>query len=383
MFDEIYRTVRQLDRRRPLVLYYGGSLHHSAHQLSVYDVGLRLLRRHGGALDITCFEDPVPAEIGSGFVRRSGVPLMAEAWQVPPPLPDFRRLLFHAFALGAKAYQMVGNWEKMEVSPEEFARSRGVFEQVADAELIRAPVAGLFSYTSILSHVPARSYINPTLAMIPKLQEHQYSLDWHSDLAPLEELGRYPALLDANSEVLPSAVIERLGRYVEQGGRLVLLPRSGRYALEDGRPEFPLLSRLRRPPPSDQNLETWSCGKGSVLRVAGEVDWQSPAGVNLLLKLMEWLRVERPITASPGTLAAVSRGTRGELFLTLHWPGAQPAAHSVALRRGLLENGRRYRLDNLFDDRHDSFSLDSQSLEQGVPVSFAPYELKVLRVTPE
>jgi len=112
MFDDMFGAARSLDTR-PLIMYYGGSLHHSAHQLSVYDIGLKLLRKHGGALDITCFEDPVPAEVGAGIVRSYGVPLMVEAWQVPPPTPDFRRLFFHAFSHGARAYQLVGNWEKM------------------------------------------------------------------------------------------------------------------------------------------------------------------------------------------------------------------------------------------------------------------------------
>ena len=50
MFDDMFRTVRQLDPR-PLIMYYGGSLHHSAHQLSVYDIGLQAVaeaRRRAG-----------------------------------------------------------------------------------------------------------------------------------------------------------------------------------------------------------------------------------------------------------------------------------------------------------------------------------------------
>ena len=46
---------------------------------------------------------------------------------------------------------------------------------------------------------PVPGYINPTLALIPKLQEHQYSLDWHTDRTPLDGLGRYPALLDTQT----------------------------------------------------------------------------------------------------------------------------------------------------------------------------------------
>jgi hypothetical protein len=362
-------------------MYYGGSLHHSAHQLSVYDTGLRLLRKYGGALDITCFEDPVPAEIGSGIVRAYGVPLMAEAWQVPPPLPDFRRLFFHVFSLGVKSYQMVGNWQKMAVSAEEFARTARVFLELAEAQPVRAPVASLISYTTILSHVPARGYINPTLAMIPKLQESQYSLDWHSDRTPLEALGRYPALLDANSEVLPRAVIERLGRYVEEGGRLALLWRSGRYALEEGTPTYPLLTRLKCPRPQSQEMEQWSSGKGAVCRVGLETDWQSPEGVRTLSRVMEWLKVERPVTATPGVLASVARGQRGELYVALFWPKAESLTGTFALRPGLLPASPRWRVVNLFEERAPVRIVERRSLEAGLSVSFAPQELKVLKVS--
>jgi hypothetical protein len=382
MFDDIDRTVRRLDAR-PLIMYYGGSLHHAAHQLSVYDIGLRLLRKYGGTLDITCFEDPVVAEVGSGFVREYGVPLMVEAWQVPPPLPDYRRLLFQAFALGVKSHQMVGNWEKMEISPDEFRRTSRVFPEVAESEPVRAPVAALFSYRSILSYIPARSYINPTLAMIPELQKHQYSLDWHSDLSPLSDLDRYPALLDANSEVLTRSVIEALVRYVERGGRLALLTRSGRYALEDGRPDYPLLARLHCPHPSSAEVETWSFGKGQVMRVGRPMDWKSPEGVATLLKLMDWLHVQRPLTATAGIMASVSRGKKGELYVALFSPSPQARTATFALSPTLLQKGHRYRFSNLFNADENAGQAGTETLTGGVPVTFGPEELKVLKITPE
>lgn len=382
MFDDIYRTVRALDAR-PLIMYFGGSLHHSAHQLTVYDIGLRLLRKHGGALDITCFEDPVPAEIGAGIVRSYGVPLMAEAWQVPPPLPDFRRLFFHAFSLGVKSYQMVGNWEKMQISKAEFQRTRRVFTEMAEARPVRAAAAGLFSYRSIQSHIPARNYINPTLAMIPKLQEHQYSLDWHSDMSPLDGLERYPALLDANSEVLERSVIRRLVRYVDRGGRLVLLARSGRYALEEGRPDYPLLSSLRCPNPQSREILTWRFGKGQVMRVGEEMDWKSDAGTRALLKMMEWMQIQRPITGTPGMLASLSRGPAGEIYATLLWPNPQPGSGTFRIREGALKNDGDYRVVNLFAGEPKPDSVSRRNLERGLAVSFGAHELKVLKLTPE
>ncbi len=382
MFDDIHGAVRALDAR-PLIMYFGGSLHHSAHQLTVYDIGLRLLRKHGGALDITCFEDPVPAEIGAGIVRSYGIPLMAEAWQVPPPLPDFRRLFFHAFSLGVKSYQMVGNWEKMEISREEFQRTRRVFEEMVEAQPVRAAAAGLFSYRSIQSYIPARNYINPTLAMIPRLQEHQYSLDWHSDMSPLDGLDRYPALLDANSEVLDRSVIQKLVRYVDLGGRLVLLARSGRYALEDGRPDYPLLSALQCPNPRSREILTWQFGKGHVMRVGEEMDWKSDEGTRALLKMMEWMKVVRPITGTPGMLAALSRGPAGEIYATLLWPNPQPGSGTFSIREGTLKNNGDYRVVNLFADQSKPDSVARRSLEKGLAVSFGAHELKVLKLTPE
>ena len=93
--------------------------------VSVYDIGLRLLRKYGSALDTTCFEDPVTAEIGAGIVRSYSVSRVAEALQVRPPASDFRRLFFHAFAHGVRAYQLVGNWEKMAPTTESISADAG------------------------------------------------------------------------------------------------------------------------------------------------------------------------------------------------------------------------------------------------------------------
>ncbi len=379
MFDDIDRTVRRLSSR-PLIMWYGGSLPQSAHLVNVYDIGSRLLKKYGGMLDNTCFEDPPSAETGAGFAHSYGIPLTVEAAQVPPSLPRFRRLFFHAFSLGVRGYMMVGNWEKMQASPEEFARTGRVLLEMAEAKPVRAPVAGLASYRTILSFVPAQKYMGPTLALIPRLQERQYSLDWHSDLSPLDDLDRYPALLDASSEVLSRAVIERLGRWVERGGRLVLLARSGKYALEDGRPDYPLLTRLRRPKTQAGDIETWKLGRGAVMRVTKELDLESAEGIRVLPRLMEWLRVERPVTATSGVLASVSRGAGGVLYVTLLWPNSQPAAGTFSLRRDLPGDG--YRMTNLLAESEPPVDVDRRALEDGIPVSFAADELKVLKLTP-
>ncbi len=379
MFDDIDRTVRRLDSR-PLIMWFGGTLPQSAHLMNVYDIGLRLLKKYGGMLDNTCFEDPPSAETGAGFAHRHGIPLTVEAAQVPPSLPRFRRLFFHAFSLGVQGYTMVGNWEKMQTSPEEFARTGRVFLEMAEAKPVRAPVAGLASYRTILSFVPAQKYMGPTLALIPRLQERQYSLDWHSDLSPLDGLDRYPSLLDANSEVLSRAVIERLGRWVERGGRLALLARSGKYALEDGRPEYPLLTRLYRPEKQAGDIETWTRGRGAVMRVTKDLDLGTAEGIRVLAQLMEWLRVERPVTATTGVLASVSRGAGGVLYVTLLWPNTEPTAGTFSLHRDLP--GARYRMTNLFAESEQPVDVDRRALTGGVPVSFAANELKVLKLTP-
>ncbi|MBI2431541.1 MAG: hypothetical protein HYV26_01575 [Candidatus Hydrogenedentes bacterium] len=381
MFGAMDKTVRRYDDR-PLIMYYGGSLHHSAHQLSVYNVGLGLLKKYGGVLDVTCFEDPVPAEIGSGIVRSYGVPLMCEAWQIPPPLRDHRRLFFQAFALGAKSYQLVGDWANMEMPVAEFQRTAEVFKEMAAAEPLRAPVAGLISYRTIMSFIPARNYINPTLALVPKLQEHQYSLDWRSDMGPLNLEG-YPALLDANSEVLAGEVIEQLGNYVEQGGRLALLVRSGRYALEDGRPEYPLLTRLQCPNPNSTEVETWTLGQGQVLRVGQDQDWSTDAGLQTLLRLMDFLQVQRPISATPGVLAALSRGAGDILYATVFNPVDVAQETTLSIASGILPSGKEYHCSDLFTPETAPTSTISGSLESGFPISLSPYQLCVLKLTPK
>lgn len=103
----------------------------------------------------------------------------------------------------------------------------------------------------------------------------------------------------------------------------------------------------------------------------------------MLLKLMEWLQVERPITATFGVPAALSRDAEGSLFATLFWPNKEPGAASIAIRRGLLDQSRRYRIRNLFEGNASPISADCKSLEDGMPISFTENELKVLKFSPE
>jgi hypothetical protein len=183
--------------------------------------------------------------------------------------------------------------------------------------------------------------------------------------------------------VLAGDVIERLARYVKRGGRLALLRRSGRFALEEGQPNFPLLKRLKCPNQDSQDIETWPFGKGCVMRVGRETNWKSAPGTETLLRLMDWLQVERPITATPDIHAALSRGVGGDLFATLYWPNAEPGNGSMAVQKRLLGSQGQYGVTNLFDREEKVDSVDVPTLERGMAVSFAPYELKVLRLTPE
>jgi hypothetical protein len=96
---------------------------------------------------------------------------------------------------------------------------------------------------------------------------------------------------------------------------------------------------------------------------------------------MEWLKVERPVTATPGVLASVARGQRGELYVALFWPKAESLTGTFALRPGLLPASPRWRVVNLFEERAPVRIVERRSLEAGLSVSFAPQELKVLKVS--
>jgi len=218
--------------------------------------------------------------------------------------------------------------------------------------------------------------------LIPKLQEHQYSLDWHSDLSPLDDLDSYPALLDASSEVLVRQTVERLTQYVARGGRLALLPRSGRFVLEDGDPGPTLLERLHYPGQQGNEVNAWDFARGHVLRLGQEVDWAQPEGTRTLLDVMKWLEVQRPITATPGVLAALSQAGNGKIYATLHWPGPHSFSGSFAIHEGPLKAEQGYRISGLLGEGQDDVSLDGRTLKSGVPVRFGPHELKVLRIVP-
>jgi hypothetical protein len=251
---------------------------------------------------------------------------------------------------------------------------------MGDATPIRAPVAGLISYRTILSHVPARSYINPTLSMIPKLQEYQYSFDWHSDLGSLDDLGKYSALLDANSEVLSQETVRRLVEYVEGGGRLVLLERSGRYSYDADFPEYLLLEELGCP--DRQGNVAWEHGEGKVKRIGENIELGTTDGCELLLKTMEWCGINRPIRSNPGVLAALSRKVNGNIYAIIFWPGEEKSSTFFTLDRGILSENKTYSVTNLLDPDGVTDHHQTHELESRIALSLEPFELKVLAISP-
>ena len=78
MFDDMDRTVRRLDSPPPdhVLRRLAAPLRAPVERLRHWPA---TAGKYGGVLDVTCFEDPVPAEIGSGIVRSYGMP----RWRKP------------------------------------------------------------------------------------------------------------------------------------------------------------------------------------------------------------------------------------------------------------------------------------------------------------
>jgi hypothetical protein len=128
-------------------------------------------------------------------------------------------------------------------------------------------------------------------------------------------------------------------------------------------------------------LEAWPLGQGQVLRLGRELDWKSPEGAAMLSRLMDWLKVDRPVTATPGVLAALSAGRDGAFRIAALWPRNEAQSATLAVRPGILPAGS-YSLSNLYEDAPNSAAFAREALEKGIPLSFAPHELKVLALKP-
>jgi hypothetical protein len=82
-------------------------------------------------------------------------------------------------------------------------------------------------------------------------------------------------------------------------------------------------------------------------------------------------------------LAAVLRSRQGELYVALLSPSPQARDATFALSPTLLQSAHRYRFSNLFNADEKTVQAEADTLAGGVPVTFAPEELKVLKITPE
>lgn len=93
-----------------------------------------------------------------------------------------------------------------------------------------AKVALLYSYHTAFSK-PRLTDLGAGL--LEYLYEREYPYIYISDLAPLNKLGEHKSIVTAHCMILPPSVIEKLCKYVEGGGRLVLYADSGVFDTTD------------------------------------------------------------------------------------------------------------------------------------------------------
>jgi len=142
---------------------------------------------------------------------------------------------------------------------------RGVADELADAKLVQEDVVNLFSYSDLVLRVPQTlhdSEITDQYNFFRALQASNINLPMLTDYSTSVDLGRYRGMVIAEQKLIRPEMIQKIGKFVRNGGRLLLVGSVGEYDLNTGENNHPLLRELEY----TEGKNEWSLGSGTVLR---------------------------------------------------------------------------------------------------------------------
>jgi hypothetical protein len=252
--DTVLRPLRELDDRRSVVAYFG--LDYASTDIADSARTLNW-RRHTGGSELY-YQTPLKANMA---LSDTGKTWPQEVHLLTPLPAGLELATFNVSSAGGDAFHWnyywrnnipVGKWtpEREEGLQEWQKVWRPLWEDLRDAQPADAPdVAGLMTWSTmhygLRTFFPLRlgDYVTPTAAAA-----YRDGLwpDWFTENARLDNLGKYKLIIvpAGAAQVLPVRVADALATYVEEGGRLVLFPDSGKWIIEEqGAPEG-LLNRV-------------------------------------------------------------------------------------------------------------------------------------------
>lgn len=217
----------------------------------ILDDGMRLSREFPQVLEaLTCFNYyNLAGELAGQLATAYGVEIAAEPEGDTPE--SYQRTLFNVLrfpivkinwifwgrgsTFGPNATPWVG-W---------IMNQRALADELRGAELLQQRVVNVFPYSTLLFETTSTrwesKFLAPHLKLFRASQNAGIDMPMISDYSLPVDLGKYQGVLVAEGKLLKPEMIAKLGAFVRNGGKALLVGASGEYDLNSGKRDYPLL----------------------------------------------------------------------------------------------------------------------------------------------
>lgn len=269
---DIFLTIRKVNPHQEMTGWMTTATVSCARDGIVLDNAMKLAQEFPGTLmtltcgDFDCRNYPLSSELFGQLAIAYGVNVGVEP--IDNNAESYRKTFFNILRFPIKKV----NWLFFIPNPVQphlkwVMAQRPVADELADAVLVQEKAAILFSYSTLLYQIPHKltdlKYIQTQYNLFHALQNHQIHMPMISDRSLDIPLDRYQSILIVEQQLIAPEMIKKIGDFVRNGGKLVLVGGCGEIDVNTGHRDFPLLREL--------NVSSSNQDKGHEYRGKGEI----------------------------------------------------------------------------------------------------------------
>lgn len=269
MIDHMVKPLRAIDKRRPIIGYFGLDFSSPKLAASSRELGWR---RHTGGCGLI-----YQSQIGDmRALSDTGKSFPQEVHLMTPTGAELEQATSQLTAGGGQGLHWNYYWRSTvrvgEWTPERNAGLedwqtlwRPLWQELRDAEPTAPPTVAVLTSWSTMQYLH-RTFFSMrqddlTTRLAAALYRDGVWPTWFSENAPPNVLdGKKMLIVPASgAQVIPQATADRIEKFVADGGKVLLFPASGRWVVEEPEQDFALLKRLGwqgAPPVPQSRVET-------------------------------------------------------------------------------------------------------------------------------
>lgn len=247
---EAARLIRSRAPQAEPEYLYGGSLSSLGRNGNDFDAGVRNAMQYGGSMHHTASPGAENQLYLGTAKRKLGVPFSIETAGTPASPADHQHAMFELLSQDADAYTYIQSlvWGILPVPRPDygFGELRPALERLDGALPAGRSIAVVFPYSDLIADPFQAVLPGPKRAeqFLRRMETVGYEVDVWTDRSQGVRWSDYPAVVLAFSTVLPESTVNEIARYVQGGGKVILLSSTGRNTPGEEGETWSLLKKL-------------------------------------------------------------------------------------------------------------------------------------------